>query len=194
MKIVFEFRGKPQVVFNGYYYSGRFDEPPEYRGGRVEGLIVDCIDYDRPGHESEGDTLYLEGDIESLRSAFRDALDMLDTNEEMWKRSIVDLKAHAAKCDICGGWYDTRRPQHSDGRGMGCNGDGTVMLGERLIKLIRDGQDPQDWNISSLLPGQRFVIVNPIGDYEKREFVVLDNPVKERSYWQVKVSREPESK
>lgn len=110
VRIVVELRGRPQVSFGGRPYEGSTADPPTWLGAYVEGLIVD-------GSE----TICLEGDLISVRSALRDALEQLEQLESAWRDLRDEVARSSVQCSVCARWYDARvRMPHGDGLGRPC--------------------------------------------------------------------------
>jgi len=194
MKIVFGFDGKhPQVSFTGRpYISGR--EQPTWRGAHVEGLIIDSTqpDPEKGTPFESGDALYIEGDLTTIRTICQDVLEQLDALEQDFRGQVEDEAARSQLCDVCGGWFDTRfnnEDGHGDGRGLGCLGDGTAYMGNRQIRYARDGQEHEGY-VGDLRQGDSFTLREPIGDYEKRTFVALENPIQRRGAAKVRIRRD----
>ena len=122
MKHVFEFRGTPQTTCSGRTYAQRCDEKPEaWPGAFVELLAVDVLYPDTQFHR-EGDALYLEGDIKSVRAVLQDALAMLESFETVERERFEEDKQHFSRCGKCETWTDRRLEEHADGNGSLCPG------------------------------------------------------------------------
>jgi hypothetical protein len=186
--MVFEFYGEPQVSFTGRPYDNSGKEAPRWSGARVEGLICDTASPLKP----EGDALYIEGNVAALRSVCEQLLAQLDSLESMFRADVDERIARSKQCPVCAMWFDTKYNEqgHGDGRGMGCLGDGTVMMGNHMILVQRDGTIVEA-HVEVLKKGDRFTIKEPTGDYEKREFVALEDAVMRRGCGHVCVARDP---
>lgn len=123
MKIVHELRGKdPQVSVGGCAYDafGDGQKPPEWKGMRVDVLIVDCEQANDTHPFFEGDTIRIEGTLDNIRKACREILAQLDTLEEIEKTCLKAVAARAKVCEYCSRWIDPQTPHHGDGHGNRC--------------------------------------------------------------------------
>lgn len=133
MKIIFEFHGKdPQCTAQGFAYESPVREKPRWRGMRIEGLINDSSQAveDEDGNVIkpfyDGDAFYIEGDLESIRKAFSEFLEMLDIVEEEERNRFEKKIARSIQCAKCGAHYDPTVQVdggwHGDGFGNKCTG------------------------------------------------------------------------
>lgn len=127
MRIVFEFRGQPQVQFGGKAYIGSNAEPPEWRGMQVDGVIVDVFHKEFRRNDGgvgtqvtkEGNALYIEGDLCSVREACEMVLDQLKLLEQIERERLEGIIKRTVQCATCKRWYDTLYADDGHGDGLG---------------------------------------------------------------------------
>jgi hypothetical protein len=167
MKIVFAFHGKPQVALSGHAYNSMGKQPLSWHGAFIEGLIADGPTPFKP----EGDALYIEGSLASMRSIVDQLSAQLDSLEKTFRAEIDAKIDRQQQCEICSMWFDKNHRRHGDGRGLDCLGDGTAVMGSRLVLM-----NGVDVDFTMLKKGDRFKLKDPISDYERaRTYEALSN-------------------
>jgi len=115
MKHVFQFYGKePQVSGTGRPYTQAINEPPRWRGFQADILMVDSSQATEDGKRPffEGDSIYIEGDGDSIRKALEDALSAIKGIEQLAREDYERQAARTTQCEVCHGWVEWR----NDGR------------------------------------------------------------------------------
>ena len=170
MRITHELHSQPQTTCSVHPYVGVIHEPPQWRGARVELLIATLSTPSCP----DGEVIEIEGDLEHVKKALRDALEVIELMESHERGKRADEAANAERCEVCDRFWDTRRPQewgHANGHGETCLGDGTVRLRERPVERKVFGAWEVDTNgksvFATLKAGDVFRCVDPITDDER---------------------------
>lgn len=125
-RIIHEFSGKhPQATGIGKAYRGPCKDPPVWRGMRFEGMVIDVTQpkFDAEGKETsplfEGVCLEVEGDADSIRTALKELLAVIDLQEEWEKERFAEIAARTVKCNSCGSYVDPIGDYHGHGDGQG---------------------------------------------------------------------------
>lgn len=179
MKITHEIYGSVQshLYGNGPYHGSVFDKP-EYKGGRIEGVITSG----RSPLRDYEDVFYLEGDIDKIKEMAEQILDYCNMIEEDWKDQVAAIAAKSMRCVFCGAYYTMDNVKdHHDGNGRLCQGDGTVAMMSREIYIV--GGDSFSHTYSNtirhwtqdLKKGDYFIVVDPIGSKDEGTKIALSD-------------------
>jgi hypothetical protein len=134
MRIVFDFNGddSQSSASVSAYSTCRQDQPSQWGGSRCELMIIDLIDWKSDEHRREGDVIYIEGDTASIKAALREALNIVELNEELVRERTEKRIAEEQQCSLCGYWVHPRDEWHADGHGYRCGTpESTNALAER---------------------------------------------------------------
>lgn len=193
MRIVFEFYGgDPQVAFTGRALDSDHRQPPRWEGAQVEGIIIDTpVTHADPKDLHYGDDLHVEGRLRTLRLVFKRGLEQLDDLEKDLQREVEERIARSKQCEACSMWFDTKVGAHGDGRGMTCLGDGTAILGQRAVIINHPSGMTIGSQVGDLRAGDRFIIAEPMAEYEMQEFEALEDACVREGYAGVRIKRHP---
>lgn len=103
-------------------YGGRVDEKPAYKGCRAEVTFLST---------ASEDEVVLEGSLQDIRESLREAIEILNSMEAMYREDYNEHATNAVQCPVCKSWYDQRcapKIEHPDGCGNTCLGDDTVFV------------------------------------------------------------------
>lgn len=103
-------------------YGGHIDVKPTYKGAKAEVTFFTT---------ASEDEVVLEGSLHDIRESLQEALEMLNSMDEMYREDFEEHAANAVQCTVCKTWYDQRSApiiEHPDGCGNTCFGDGTVFV------------------------------------------------------------------
>lgn len=120
MRIIHELYGRPQTTASGHAYHGSIKSPPKWTGAHVDVLICDAPK-NPVAPNFEGDSIYIEGNIESVKQGLRDALVAIEGLEQVLREEFEANAAKHTQCSKCSCW---RIPGnvHGDGAGKTCDG------------------------------------------------------------------------
>lgn len=184
MKIVHEIYGIPTMSFTVREMATPIDRQPDWNGAYVDGIVSSGP----TALKEECDSLYIEGTIESVREMCQGILEQLDFLEKDAMARVEELRQASKKCEICDGWYDTRqREPHGNGKGDGCLGDGTVMIGNCNVEVVYPAH--RVTYVESLKRGERFKKIPASADKNAETFEAFEDPVKRGASWAVRARR-----
>lgn len=171
MRIINEIQSSPTVSMFGQKYSRNVFERPEYKGGRVEILVVS-------GKDEE--TLEIEGDVRAVKMFLLEALEQVRMLEDDWIEESDSEKKTATYCSWCTTYYDYLREKewHSDGHGNICMGNSRIRMSAdyQVLFINKETLQPNSdmpIGLGSLEFDALFTMAEPISDFDRQIFCVL---------------------